>query len=80
MPSAINLKLSIQGEDLGEFGMACYRENVFNHDHAQLLQTVKEPISIAMSNARRYRELLRLKDILADDKPQYASGVGAHLG
>ncbi len=67
MPSAINLKLSIQGEDLGEFGMACYGENVFNYDHAHLLQTVKEPISIAMSNARRYRELLRLKDILADD-------------
>ncbi|RJO65074.1 MAG: AAA family ATPase [Myxococcales bacterium] len=67
VPSTLLLSLKIKGEEVGWFGLKKAGENIYTREHASLLQTVKEPISIAMSNARRYRELMRLKDNFADD-------------
>jgi transcriptional regulator with GAF, ATPase, and Fis domain len=39
----------------------------FNDEHLRLLKLLKRPFFIAMSNSRHYRELLELKDLLADD-------------
>jgi len=39
----------------------------FNDDHLRLLKQLKPPFFIALSNSRRYRELLELKELLADD-------------
>ena len=67
LPSILSLELVIKDEIVGRFGIVNYEKNAFTEEHARLLQLVKEPIAIAMSNARRYRELMRLKDILDDD-------------
>lgn len=42
-------------------------KNVYRQHHADLLLSVMEPFSIAMSNAIRYLELLRLKEGLIDE-------------
>ncbi|UCF89570.1 MAG: sigma 54-interacting transcriptional regulator, partial [bacterium] len=42
-------------------------ENRFTKQHADLLSTLKEPFAIALSNALRHREVLKLKERLADD-------------
>ncbi|MCP4599901.1 MAG: sigma-54-dependent Fis family transcriptional regulator [Proteobacteria bacterium] len=39
----------------------------FDERHAELVSMLKEPFAIAMSNALRYREVVRLKERLADD-------------
>ncbi|MGV8056705.1 MAG: sigma-54 interaction domain-containing protein [Smithellaceae bacterium] len=39
----------------------------YNEDHVRLFSLLNEPMAIALSNYIRYREVLRLKDILADD-------------
>jgi transcriptional regulator with GAF, ATPase, and Fis domain len=39
----------------------------YTEDHVRLFSLLNEPFAIAYSNFIRYRELLRLKDILADD-------------
>ncbi len=39
----------------------------YNEDHKRLFSLLNEPFAIAFSNYLRYREVLRLKDILADD-------------
>jgi transcriptional regulator with GAF, ATPase, and Fis domain len=39
----------------------------FNDEHLRLLKLLKRPFFIAMSNSRRYRELLELKELLVDD-------------
>ncbi len=39
----------------------------YTDEHVQLFSLLNEPFAIAFSNYIRYREVLRLKDILADD-------------
>jgi transcriptional regulator with GAF, ATPase, and Fis domain len=39
----------------------------YNKKHVRLFSLLNEPFAIAFSNYLRYREVLRLKDILADD-------------
>ena len=63
----IKLELDNPGEDLGVLLLLKRGRNVYTEEHAALLRSVREPVRIAMSNARRYLELLRLKDRLADD-------------
>ncbi len=42
-------------------------DELFTQRHADLLSMLKEPFGIAMSNALRHREVLRLKERLVDD-------------
>jgi transcriptional regulator with GAF, ATPase, and Fis domain len=42
-------------------------DELFTQRHADLLSMLKEPFAIAMANALRHREVLRLKERLADD-------------
>ncbi len=42
-------------------------DKLFTQRHADLLSLLKEPFAIAMANALRHREVLRLKERLADD-------------
>ncbi len=44
-----------------------HAEEKYNEDHIRLFSLLNEPMAIAMSNYLRYREVLRLKDILLDD-------------
>ena len=39
----------------------------FKDEHLRLLKQLKQPFFVALSNSRRYRELLELKELLADD-------------
>lgn len=61
----------------------------YTEKHAKLLSLLKEPYAIALSNALKHREVLKLKDLLADDN-RYLHGelrrlsgdeiVGANFG
>jgi transcriptional regulator with GAF, ATPase, and Fis domain len=61
----------------------------FDEHHARLYAILKEPFFVAMSNTLKHREVLRLKDLLADDN-RYLHGelrrlsgdeiVGANFG
>jgi len=42
-------------------------ENKFTEKHRDLISTLKEPFSIAMSNALKHKEVLKLKELLIDD-------------
>ncbi|MGB5157535.1 MAG: sigma 54-interacting transcriptional regulator [Desulfobacterales bacterium] len=61
----------------------------YSEEHVRLFSLLHEPFAIALSNYLRYRELLRLKEILADDNRylqeelRQQTGeeiVGAHFG
>jgi transcriptional regulator with GAF, ATPase, and Fis domain len=65
--SLIALSLIIEGETVGGMGISAHGPNRFSPAHAELLDLVREPIAMAMSNARRYQETVRLKNLLADD-------------
>ena len=59
--------LHIETQHLGALFIAVRPPADFTSDHVRLMGEVREPLSIAFSNARRYEDLLRLKEHLADE-------------
>jgi len=74
---------------LGALPLITEGDERFTQKHADLLSLLREPFVIAMSNALRHREVIKLKDLLADDN-RYLHGelrrltgdeiVGANFG
>ena len=65
--SAIFVRLRLSAEEVGALLVWAEGLDRFEPHHAALLESVEEPMTIAMVNARRYRELARLKERLAED-------------
>lgn len=63
----IIVHLHIEAQHLGVLLVAAKPPSAFLQEHVQKLRDVIEPLAIAFSNARRYEELLRLKNHLADE-------------
>lgn len=65
--SCLVLHIKIEGEKLGVLTIFAKGSDRYCDDDARLLSVVLEPFAIAMSNALRHQELMKLKDRLADD-------------
>ena len=52
---------------LGSLVLITEGEQKFKDEHLKLLLLLKEPLAIAMSNTLKHREILKLKDLCADD-------------
>lgn len=61
-PSTMYMILVMEGILLGMVGVLSEEKNVYTDAHACLLSLLREPFAIAMSNALRYQEVLRLKE------------------
>jgi transcriptional regulator with GAF, ATPase, and Fis domain len=64
--SLIALMLKTGTEFLGVLILNSINE-VFTNEHAQIISDLRDPFCIAMSNALKHRELIAMKDLLADD-------------
>ncbi|MCK5804299.1 MAG: sigma 54-interacting transcriptional regulator [Lentisphaeria bacterium] len=78
--SVMALRLRIEEEAFGVLLMSAAGNNRYTPEHGELITVVKEPIAITMSNARRYRELSRLKNQLRDDNLAMQQDMGSLLG
>ena len=65
--SILGIMLAVGGQFAGAVILAAEGIDRFNEHHAQLFGTLKEPFFVAMSNTLKHREVLKLKDLLADD-------------
>ncbi|MFH0730409.1 MAG: sigma 54-interacting transcriptional regulator [Pseudomonadota bacterium] len=65
--SALQMRLIVEGRLIGRMALINVNGVPFNNEHEQLLQSLNEPFSIALSNYLRYREVTQLKDMLAED-------------
>ena len=61
------LYLMINGTRLGNVVLLTKEKNTYAEEHLRLFLMLNEPFAITLSNALRYDELSRLKEILADD-------------
>lgn len=61
------LYIRINGTRLGNVVLLTKGKDTFTEEHLRLFLMLNEPFAIALSNALRYDELNRLKEILADD-------------
>jgi len=62
--SALIMELAVEGKLLGTLSVLAEGEARFTQAHVNLISLLREPFSIAMSNALRYEEVVKLKDIL----------------
>lgn len=89
-PSSImSLPLVVEDQLAGALVVLAKGDNRYTAEHARLYAKLKVPFFVAMSNAMKHREILELKDLLADDN-RYLHGelhraagdavVGANFG
>jgi transcriptional regulator with GAF, ATPase, and Fis domain len=78
--SAIAMTLKLEGNSIGELGLVADGLNRYNNEHARLLQLLHEPFAIAMSNALKHQEVIRFKDMLADDNRYLFDELRSVLG
>ena len=57
----------LDNQAIGSVVVTAPGEHQYTEAHAQLFGQLKSPFAIAIKNATRYREILRLKERLADD-------------
>jgi len=87
--SAMSMPLIVKDQVVGTLALIAEGNDRFEKHHAQLYATLKGPFFVAMSNALKHREILKLKDLLLDDNRylqselQRLSGdevIGANFG
>jgi transcriptional regulator with GAF, ATPase, and Fis domain len=62
--SVLAMDLVLEGKRLGFLALDAEGESGFTPDQMDLLSLLREPFSIAMSNALRYEEVVKLKEIV----------------
>ena len=65
--SVMSLPLIVGGQIIGSLALLAEGEDRFDDDHIRLYTTLREPFYIAMSNILKHQEIVRLKEMLADD-------------
>ncbi len=65
--SMLIMTLETGGEPVGGVVLLSEREEEFTEYHAKLLSLLKEPFTVALSNAIEHLEVIKLRDMLADD-------------
>jgi len=67
LSSAMSLPLVIENQIVGALALLAEGEGRFEERHVKLYATLKEPFCVAMSNTMQHQEVVRLKELLADD-------------
>jgi transcriptional regulator with GAF, ATPase, and Fis domain len=65
--STLVLRLVIEGKRVGSLTLTAAGLDKYTQEHARLLALLNEPFAVALSNALKHQEVLKLKDLLADD-------------
>ena len=65
--SVLILHLDVEDRRLGALSIIAEGKNRFTEEHGRLVSLLNEPFAIAFSNALKHQEVLKLKDLLADD-------------
>jgi transcriptional regulator with GAF, ATPase, and Fis domain len=62
--SVLAMDLALEGKGLGFLALMAEKKTSFTQGHVDMLSLLKEPLSIAMSNALRYEDVVKLKDLV----------------
>ncbi len=73
--SGIFLPLILEGAEIGSLEILTHGETPHNEEHARLVSLLKKPFAIALSNALRHEEVLKLTNRLADDNRELQGEV-----
>ncbi len=65
--SGLGMLLGIESKLIGMVAVLSRRLNQFTQEHARMLKLLHDPFAIAMSNHLRFRKVMALTEMLADD-------------
>ncbi len=65
--SILRMRLATEDGRLGAVVLTAEGPDRYREEHARLLQLLEDPFTIALANTLEHREVLRLRDRLADD-------------
>ena len=65
--SHLHMDLELEKKRLGSLHLVADGKNQYTEKHAYLISLMHEPFAAAISNILKHQEILRLKDMLADD-------------
>lgn len=78
--SVLRLWLHIGDDMTGTFLVISREPDVFSDGIVNLFEQVRDPITVEMSNARRYQELLMLKSRLEDENRSMRQEISRQMG
>ncbi len=78
--AGIIMDLVLEKKLLGVFLVASKHPNRFLPKHFKLVEMLNKPIAVALTNSMRHRELVRLKDLLADDSRYFQNELRRRVG
>jgi transcriptional regulator with GAF, ATPase, and Fis domain len=78
--SFMSMTLKLEGNSIGQLGLVADGLNQYREEHARLLRLLHEPFAVAMSNALKHQDLIRFKDMLADDNRYLFDELRSALG
>ena len=76
----IILVLRTTSQMLGYLVLICEEENEFTEDHLPLVRILKEPVTSAMANALKHRQVLKLNASLIDDNRYFQGELNRLYG
>ena len=80
-PSSVLVnRLIIDGKYVGSFLAVVRGEGKYTDEHLKVWALVNEPAAIAVANHIQYREVIRVKDLLADDKHYLQNELRKDIG
>lgn len=80
-PSSVLVnRLMIEGKYVGSFLAVARGEGKFSDEHLRAWALVNEPAAIALANHQQYREVIRVRDRLADDKRYLQNELRKDIG
>ncbi|MGB5661390.1 MAG: sigma 54-interacting transcriptional regulator, partial [Thermoanaerobaculia bacterium] len=68
--SILRINLAAEGDHVGGVVLTAEGADRYTEEHARLLRLLKDPFTIAIANTLQHREVLRLRDRLAEDYRQ----------
>ncbi|PLX95707.1 MAG: Fis family transcriptional regulator [Desulfuromonas sp.] len=78
--SEILLPLRTRDDRVGYMVLQAKGFNLYREEQMRLMQTIREPLTIAMANAMRHQEVLELKDRLAEDNRELKKELSQRVG
>ena len=78
--AVLQMRLKLEGELLGNLNLIQEKSGKYTQDHAHLLGLLNDPCAIALSNYLRYREVIKLKEVLADDNRYLHEELHSQVG
>ncbi|MFO7802882.1 MAG: sigma-54 dependent transcriptional regulator [Desulfovermiculus sp.] len=78
--SSMVMRLSLEESYIGEVAVKSRGINKYTQDHARLFVQLREPLAVALANALKHKEVVRLNEILADESRYFQQELRAKEG